>query len=99
MVRTKGQRDARKAQRLSITKRPRSAVKSQRKARRRARTTGGLVLPRRWYLSRLLQTRRRITRCVLHPGAESQRATRFVLLSILCNAKTVCSFFYLTPAL
>lgn len=79
MVRAKGPSAARKAQILNTVRRPRSAVKrSLRKAVRRVKKQGGLVLPHRWCLTLLLQIQRRTTHCVLHRGAESQRVMRFV---------------------
>lgn len=80
-VKAKGPSGVRKAPILSTARRPRSVAKrSQRKAKRGVKKQRGLLLPHSQCLILLHQTPRRTIRCVLHRGAESQRATRFVAL-------------------
>lgn len=78
-VRAKGPSDVRKAPTRSTARRPRSSAKrSPRKAKREVKKPRGLVLPHTQCLTLLLRIQRRTTHCVLHHGAESPRATRFV---------------------
>lgn len=78
-VRAKRPSGVKKAQTLSTVRRPRSVAKrSVRKAKREVKKPRWHVLPHTQCLTLLLQIQRRTTHCVLHHGAESQRATRSV---------------------